>query len=82
MRILALLPAVFLAGCAHNEPVVVKVPVPVPCIKERPAPPIYPTVAEDAGIFERVKVLLAERELRKGYEAKLEAMLAACGELK
>lgn len=81
MRILALLPAIFLAGCAH-DPITIKVPVPVPCIKERPAAPIYPTVSEDAGIFERVKVLLAERELRKGYEAKLEAMLAACGEIK
>lgn len=82
MRVLALLPVVLLLGCASKPPIEIKIPVAVPCIKEQPVAPIYPTVAEDAGIFERVKVLLAERELRKGYEAKLQAMLTACEEIK
>lgn len=82
MKALALVPALFLAACAHNEPVIVKVPVPVPCITERIEEPIYPVAADDAGIFERVKVLLAERELRMGYEARLKAAVAACGEVK
>jgi hypothetical protein len=82
MRILALAPAFLLFGCASKPPIEIKIPVAVPCIKEQPVAPTYPTAAEDAGIFERVKVLLAERELRKGYEAKLQAMLAACGEIK
>lgn len=82
MRVLALLPVVLLLGCASKPPIEIKIPVVVPCIKEQPVAPIYPTVAEDTGIFERVKVLLAERELRKGYEAKLQAMLTACEEIK
>lgn len=81
MRLLLVFPALFLAGCATKEPITIKVPVPVPCVTEQIKEPIYPTVSEDAGIFERVKVLLAERELRKGYEAKLKAALAACGEI-
>lgn len=81
MRILPLLPIVLLAGCAGKPPIQIKVPVPVPCVTEKIEEPIYPTVSEDAGIFERVKVLLAERELRKGYEAKLKAALSACGEV-
>lgn len=82
MRVL-LFPPIFLAltGCA-TKMVEVKVPVPVPCVVERVEEPVFPAVAEDAGLFERVKALLAELELRKGYEAKLKATVAGCGEVK
>ena len=80
MRALILLP--LLAGCATKEPTQISIMVPVPCITEQVAEPIYPAVDKEAGIFERVKVLLAERELRIGYETKLKAMLAGCGEVK
>lgn len=77
-------PPIFLAltACGGEKVIRVQVPVPVPCITETVAEPVYPTVGEDAGIYERVKVLLAERELRLGYEAKLKAQVAACGEVK
>ena len=59
----------------------VKVPVSVPCVVEKVEEPVYPT-AQGSTLFERVKVLLAEIELRKGYEAKLKATVAGCGEVK
>lgn len=83
MRVL-LFPPIFLAltGCATTKYVEVKVPVPVPCVVERVEEPVFPAIAEDAGLFERVKALLAELELRKGYEEKLKATVAGCGEVK
>lgn len=69
-----------LSACAHNPPPdPVKVIVPVPCAAKKPAQPTYPTVAPDAGIFDRVKALLVERELRIAYEGQLEATVSACG---
>lgn len=83
MRML-FLPPIFLAlaGCSSQEVIRVQVPVPVPCITETIEEPVYPTVVADAGLFERVKVLLAERELRRAYEVKLKAALAGCEEVK
>ena len=83
MRIL-FFPPIFLAltACGGTKVVEVKVPVTVPCITETVTEPVYPTVEGDAGIYERVKVLLAERELRKGYEARLKAQVAGCGVVK
>lgn len=82
MRLLVL-PPIFLAlaGCTTTKVVEVKVPVPVPCVVEKVEEPVYPT-AQGSTLFERVKVLLAEIELRKGYEAKLKATMAGCGEVK
>lgn len=75
-------PPIFLALTAcSTKTVEVKIPIPVSCITETIPEPTYPIVQEEAGIFERVKVLLAERELRKGYEIKLRAALSACGEI-
>lgn len=75
-------PPIFLALTAcSTKTVEVRIPVPVPCITETIQEPTYPIVTEEAGIFERVKVLLAERELRRGYEIKLRAALSACGEI-
>lgn len=77
---LFLFPPIFLAlaGCTTTKTVEVKVPVIVPCVTEQVEEPIYPEVSEDAGLFERVKALLAERELRKGYEERLRAVVAGC----
>lgn len=82
MRLLVL-PPIFLAlaGCTTTKVVEVKVPVSVPCVVEKVEEPVYPT-AQGSTLFERVKVLLAEIELRKGYEAKLKATVAGCGEVK
>lgn len=82
MKQVLFFPLIFLAGCATPQTRVVKLPIPVPCITETIKEPDYPTVEADAGLFERVQVLLAERELRQGYEAQLKAALAACGDVK
>lgn len=75
-------PLIFLALTAcSTKTVEIKIPIPVPCITETIAEPTYPIIKQEAGIFERVKVLLAERELRRGYEIKLRAALSACGEI-
>lgn len=74
-----------LAGCASTQqviekPVEVQVPVPVPCkapLIPEPAWPLaaVPAAASDFAFF---RAALAEVELRKGYEARLRAALAAC----
>jgi hypothetical protein len=83
MRLLVF-PPIFLAmtACATKPAVTVKIPVPVPCITGTIQEPVYPTVEADTGLFERVQALLAERELRMGYEAQLKAAVAACGDVK
>lgn len=75
-----LFPPIFLglAACATPKTIEVKVPVPVPCVMDQVDEPVYPQVSGDAGLFERVKALLAERELRKGYEERLKGTIAGC----
>lgn len=83
MRMLVF-PPIFLAlaGCAGQKLVRVEIPVPVPCVTADIPEPVYPTVEADTGLFERVQALLAERELRKGYEEQLKATVAGCKGLK
>lgn len=81
MRFLVAISAL-LAGCQANPvPAVVKIPVQVPCEVAMPKRPAWATesLARDAGIYDRVKALLAEREQRIGYETELEAAVGACG---
>lgn len=80
MKKLVVLSAIFLGACAGQKTITVKVPIAVPCKTPQIEEPVYPKASADAGIFERVKVILAELELRKGYEAKLMAAAASCGE--
>lgn len=77
---------VFLSACSTNpsntKPIEVLVPVQVPC---KITPPNKPDFAVDnlgigEDIFEKVKVLLAERQQRKGYELELEEAIKACNE--
>jgi hypothetical protein len=77
-------PPIFLAlsACASKPPVEVSIPVPVPCITTDIPEPVYPSVEADAGLYVRVQALLAERELRKGYEEQLKAAVAGCRGLK
>jgi len=81
----AALLCLLLAGCANapqviEKPVEVKVPVPVPCKAPDVPVPAWPLAAvpSSASDFDFYKVALAEVELRKGYEARLRAALAAC----
>lgn len=75
--------AVFLAAGLPGCTVVPKrvlVPVPQPCTVEKPAEPVWATRAlkDDAGIWDQVRVLLAERRQRIGYETALVAALKTC----
>jgi hypothetical protein len=80
-----------LAACEHMpppEPVIVtseaKVPVATPCKPDLGPEPVYPdtrqalTSAPD--LFERVKLLLAGRELRIAWTAAQAKALKACGQ--
>ncbi|PYB75895.1 hypothetical protein [Pseudomonas soli] len=80
-----LLAGLLLAGCAAQAPpqdryVRVEVPVQVPCWAPEVAVP--PWVAADLrksdSLEVKVRVLLAERRQRIGYEKQLEAALNAC----
>lgn len=76
-----------LAGCAGQvaeppEPVVVRVEVPVqiPCRAERVPRPVFSVdvMPIGASIDEQMRALRADRRQRQGYEARLEAAVAAC----
>lgn len=77
-----------LAGCATTAPEprietrIVEVPVATPCAVTVPVEPAYPDTkaALDAapGIFEKVKLLLAARELREAYKNEVKAALIGC----
>jgi hypothetical protein len=70
-------------GCASNKaPAVVRVevPIPVPCKITLPAPPAYAVDAlpADAGIWDMMAALRADRLQRQAYEAILKAAIEAC----
>jgi len=84
-RLLPIFPVLLmaLAGCAAKpvyRPVTIDVPVPVPCRAPEVARPAWPTqsLSAGSGLLDQVRALLAENELRQGYEARLEAALQAC----
>ena len=84
MNILKLAPLLLLTACATEPllqpPIEVRVPVAVPCKTQPIAKPVWPVdvAAADAGIFDRVKTLIAEIEARVAYEIKLEGAVRAC----
>jgi len=80
MKYLLLL--LLLGGCGQTvyKPVEINVPTSVECKIDKPEPPIYPTVTMDerTSLFDAVKAIITENELRKGYEAQLEAAVKSC----
>jgi hypothetical protein len=78
--ILLLCVCLWLSGCATQQLVEVKVPVPVECREPVPPRPTMPTegLRPEAGLLDKVKALLAEIELREGYEVRLRAALDNC----
>ena len=72
-----------LASCAQQpiyQPVDVSVPMTVPCAAPTITQPNWPlrSVAPQALLTDKVKMALAELELRKAYEAELESAVKAC----
>ena len=78
-----------LGACASRggavRSVEVRIPVAVPCDARTGPTPAYPdtdaALREAADLFERVKLLLAGRELREAREAELDAAVRGCSGL-
>ena len=74
--------ALLLAGCATGPtvPTVVRVPVPVACVKDAPVAPETRPEAEILAMDDYAATLTTwtERLLLKAYAAKAEAVIAAC----
>lgn len=86
MRFMIYLLPLLLIGCATTDPAIsvetqtVKIPVVVPCKASVPAVPTFSfdTIDPAQDIFEKTKILLADRKLHLGYEAELLAALNSC----
>ena len=85
-KISIILSVVILSACATDKPVIqsvsqkVEVPISVPCKADVPSTPVFnfDSLTVDKDIFEKSKVLLADRELQKAYSAELLAALKSC----
>ncbi|MBD9501952.1 hypothetical protein IB256_14280 [Pseudomonas sp. PDM17] len=82
MKLLRVIPALLLVGCASTAPapVEVRVAVPVPCQAPAVETPRFATAdlrpADD--LQTKVRALLAERQQHLAYETRLHAALDAC----
>lgn len=79
--------AFLLGGCMFDQaPIIntidkkVDVIVKVPCKVTAPEKPVMPVsqLTKEDTIYKKTQTALAEIELRKGYETKLEAAVKAC----
>lgn len=79
-----LLILLLLAGCADATlmPFEVKVPITSRCHVELPAEPAYatPALTIDMPFPVKIKAILSDAELRRGYEKQLKAALSACND--
>lgn len=81
MRYLILL--LLLTGCGVSDiftPVMVKVPIIAKCDVQIPNEPDWNVqhLAADAGLLDKLKAVLSDAELNKGYDEQLVAALNAC----
>lgn len=83
MKLYVMLPILFLYGCTSPLPKIVNhdVMVTIPCKITMPVKPVMPLT--DTGdikdnIFIKTKKALAELDIRRGYEAQLEAAAGSC----
>lgn len=78
--VMALAVVVLLAGCGPGGTLQVKVPVPLACQEKEPDAPSWPTDALVVGdsLHTKNAAMVAEIEMREGYETKLRAALRAC----
>lgn len=71
------------AGCGAVKPpatVRVEIPIPIPCKVVVPDPPVFAVDALplNAGIWDMMNALRADRIQRRAYEKSLEAAVKAC----
>lgn len=81
-KIVSLVAAALLAGCASAPPATqtVYVPVQTPCVKDVPVAPVYEfdKVPLDASAGEKILALARDWLRGRKYEGELEAVLAGC----
>ena len=83
-KLLILISIVSLNGCAFDKEFVVQrveIPIPIRCKIISPGKPVMPlqeAKKDEANIFVIQQKSLAEIELRKAYELKLEAAIQEC----
>lgn len=74
--------AAVLAGCGSAPPAtqIIKVPVPVPCVKDTPVAPMYEFDKLPLDAPAGAKVLALARDWPRGrkYEGELEAAISGC----
>lgn len=72
--------ALFLTGCATPAPIVVRVPVPVPCVVDLPAEPRISTDLElrTMSDYRLVLVIARERLQLLSYSAEVRAAAEGC----
>lgn len=85
--LMILFAALLLTGCPGptpiiiKEPVEVRIPVPVPCVKAMPEKPVFeldkPEVKAGT-LFEKGNGSLREIEQRRAYAGEMEVLLKAC----
>lgn len=77
MRAFSMVMVVLLAGCATKP---VQVPVTVLCKTPAIGKPdfYYDHVTKDMSLFDKVKLLIADRKQRQGYEVELESAVNVC----
>ena len=78
-----LIAALVLSACGQREvftPTTVKVPVQVKCDVDIPQEPDWHAghTSPDAPLMDKLKAVLADRELNKGYDSQLIAAITAC----
>lgn len=86
MKLIALAVVLLLVGCCPKplvlkEPVEVKVPVAVPCIRAMPEVPkweLEKPESKNGDIFAKGTALLIELEQRRAYELQLESVMKPC----
>lgn len=73
---LVLFVTVFISACAHTPPQTIL----VPCHVSKVTRPDFPfdRLPVGADSFKQTQTLLADRDVRKGYEGQLEAAVGAC----
>lgn len=84
-KIAFILTLAFVTGCTtvpqiKYETVEVKIPIPVECKTPTPEKPnfFFDKLTQESTIYDKVKAMLADRQLAASYETELLAALKSC----